>query len=98
FQAVGMQLRECLLSLISVMRRRVELNRDIERPKDADFKAWAGILMDHLCAGEKNKELRHYLKGTSEKTWQLVNWLTHDRDANKTASLISIKACDSIVG
>lgn len=98
YQSVGMQLRECLLSLISVMRRRVELRPDIERPREADFKAWVRIVMDHLCPGEKNKELRHYLKVTSEKTWQLVNWLTHDRGANKTASSISIEGCDTIVG
>ncbi len=98
YQSVGMQLRECLLSLISVMRRRVALRPDIERPRDADFRAWVEILMDQLSPGEKNKELRHYLKVTSEKTWQLVNWLTHDRDANKTASSISIAGCDTIVG
>ncbi|MFZ0676728.1 gamma-glutamylcyclotransferase [Candidatus Binatus sp.] len=98
YQSVGMQLRECLLSLISVMRRRVEFGPDIERPKDGDFTAWSRILMDRLCPGEKNKELRQYLKTTSEKTWQLVNWLTHDRSANKTASSISIEASDTIVG
>jgi len=80
------------------MRRRIKLRRDIERPMDADFKAWVEILMNQLCLGEKNKELRHYLRGTSDKTWQLVNWLTHDRGANKTASLISIEACDTLVG
>jgi hypothetical protein len=98
YQSVGMHLRECLLSLISVMRRRVQLPSDVERPRDSDFKGWVGILMDHLCPGGKNKELRHYLKVTSENTWQLVNWLTHDRDASDTASLISIEGCDTLVG
>jgi hypothetical protein len=98
YQSVGMQLRECLISLISVMRRRIELRSDIETPQDANFIAWAGILMGHLCPGENNKVLRQSLKVTSEKTWQLVNWLTHDRSANKTASSISIHACETIVG
>jgi len=44
--------------------------------------------MDHLCAGDRNEKLRQYMKMTSEKTWQLVNWLTHDRNANKTATSI----------
>jgi hypothetical protein len=98
YLAVGMQLRECLISLVGVMRRRVELQADVERPQDANFTGWAGILMDHLCAGERNKELRQYMKATSEKTWQLVNWLTHDRNANKTASTIAIHGCDMVVG
>jgi hypothetical protein len=98
YQSVGMQLRECLISLISVMRRRVEVGSDVERPQDANFAAWAGILMDRLCPGGSNKELRQYLKSTSEKTWQLVNWLTHDRNANKTASSISIHGCEMIIG
>jgi formate dehydrogenase maturation protein FdhE len=27
-----------------------------------------------------------------------VNWLTHDRDANKTACSIAIHGCDTVVG
>jgi hypothetical protein len=38
------------------------------------------------------------MKATSEKTWQLVNWLTHERSASKIASSISIHGCDMIVG
>lgn len=98
FQAVGMQLRECLVSLVGVMRRRIELHENAERPQDANFVAWAGVLMNHLCSGERNKELRQYMKITSEKTWQVVNWLTHDRNADKTAASIAIHGCDMVVG
>ena len=98
YQTVGMLLRECLISLVAVMRRRLELRANVEKPQDANFIGWAGVLMDHLCAGEKNKELRQYMKATSEKTWQLVNWLTHDRNASKTAASIAIDGCDTIVG
>lgn len=98
YQAVGMQLRECLISLVGVMRRRVELPAGNEQPQDANFIGWAGVLMDHLCPGERNKELRRYMKATSEKTWQLVNWLTHDRNANRTASSIAIEGSDTVVG
>ncbi|MCH9051312.1 MAG: gamma-glutamylcyclotransferase [Proteobacteria bacterium] len=98
YQAVGMQLRECLISLVGVMRRRVELLAHVEKPQDANFIGWARVLMDQLCAGKKNKELRQYMKAASEKTWQLVNWLTHDRNANKSASSIAIEGCDMVVG
>lgn len=57
YQAVGMQLRECLISLITVMRRRVALQENVEKPQGANFIGWANILMDHLCPGRGNKEL-----------------------------------------
>lgn len=98
FQAVGMLLRECLLSLVPALRRRVDTPAHIERPKDADFIAWSAWLFDSLCPGSSNKELRQHLKNTSRETWQLVNWLTHDRSANETACSIAVHTCDTLVG
>ncbi len=96
YQSVGMQLREALLSLISLMRRRVEIETADEQPKEADFKLWSELIIGQLCAGAQNKTLRQYLKTASEKTWQLVNWLTHNRNANKTVSSIALRACGSL--
>lgn len=98
YQAVGMQLRECLISLTGVMERRLELDSVVERPKASDFKGWADLFVGDLCAGEANKELRSYLKNTAEKTWALVNWLTHHRNANSTACSITLHAVDTIIG
>lgn len=98
YQAVGMQLRECLITLVGVLRRRIEIRPDMERPQDANFISWSALLMDELCRGKNNKDLRQYLKNVAKETWQLVNWLTHDRSANKTASSIAIHACDTVVG
>lgn len=98
FQAVGLHLRECLISLIAVIRRRVDLEDSTARPKDADFVSWVDLVANHLCNGESNKQLRQYLKNTSKETWQLVNWLTHARRAEQRASSISIEACDTLVG
>ena len=98
FQAVGMLLRECLLSLVAALRRRTPLPDGVNRPQDANFIAWNDVLMDKLCPGGSNKELRHHLKGIGKDTWQLVNWLTHDRSANRTAASIAIHACDTFVG
>jgi hypothetical protein len=97
FQAVGMQLRECLISLISAVRRRVEIGDTDEHPKDADVVGWTRLLIGQLCPGEKNAELRNYIKATTEKAWPLVNWLTHHRNASKTAALIAADAVDAIV-
>jgi hypothetical protein len=97
FQAIGMQLRECLISLVAAVRRRVEINGAEQRPKDADVVGWNRLLVDQLCPSEKNDELRNYLKATTEKAWPLVNWLTHHRNAGKTAALIAAEAVDVIV-
>lgn len=97
FQSVGMQLRECLISLASAARRRVALEGPVERPKDADVIGWNRVLVSNLCPGEKNDELRNYMKALVEKAWPLVNWLTHHRNANKTAALIALDAVDAIV-
>jgi hypothetical protein len=98
YQAVGMQLRECLISLVGALRRRVPLAPDAARPQDSNFLEWSSLLSDILCRGGSNKELRKHLKNTAKEAWQLVNWLTHDRSANKTASSIAIHACETVVG
>lgn len=98
YQSVGMQLRECLISLVAAVRRRVEIDVDTERPQDANVTEWSNLLLDKMCGGSSNQRLRKYLKNTANYTWQLVNWLTHDRDANDTASSIAIHACDTMVG
>ena len=98
YQAVGMHLRECLLSLTGVLRRRVAIPRGIERPQDSNFIGWCDELMNHLCGGKSHKELRQHLKNVAKDTRQLVNWLTHDRDANATASFIAIHSCDTVIG
>lgn len=98
FQAVGMQFRECLLSLLTAVRRRLDLPDPEPKPKEADFRGWSEALLNHLCPGESNKELRAYMKGAADKTWQLVNWMTHHRDARDAACSITAHACDTLIG
>ncbi|MCG7394274.1 hypothetical protein MHY87_15315 [Microvirga sp. ACRRW] len=98
FQAIGLMLRECLLSLIAALRRHVLVPHDVEHPKNADFVGWFELLMNILCPGSSNKQLRHYIKALGKETWQLANWLAHDRDANSAASSICIHSCDTLLG
>ena len=98
YQAVGMLLRESLISLIGALRRRTEVPNDLDQPQDSNFIGWTEILMNQLCKGGSNKELRQHLKNTAKETWQLVNWLTHARNANKTASSIAIHSCQTVIG
>jgi hypothetical protein len=98
FQAVAVLLRECLLSLISGVRRRTQVPDDLVQPQAGNFVEWSNVLADVLAPGKSNKELRQFLKSNSRDTWQLVNWLVHDRDANKSAALIAIHSTDNVVG
>jgi hypothetical protein len=98
FQSAGMRLRECLIALIDAVRRRIKFPASMEFPKNADVPGWNELLINHLCPGGSNKTLRQYLKTTSDRTWQLVNWLTHDRDANKTEAIIAHEAVGVQIG
>jgi len=98
YQAVGMLLRESLLSLITSVRRRTEIPANTEHPQDANFVAWTGVLLNQLSGGASNKELRQHLKSMAKEGWQLVNWLTHARDANRTASSIAVHSCQTVIG
>jgi len=98
YQAVGMLLRESLISLVSALRRRTTIPVDADQPQDANFIGWVETITNYLCQGASNKELRRHLKNISKETWQLVNWLTHARGANKTASSIAIDSCQTVMG
>lgn len=98
YQAVGMLLRESLVSLISAMRRRIDISVDIDRPQDSNFIGWTEVFANQICVGRENKDLRKHLKNIAKETWQLVNWLTHARHANKTASSIAIHSCQTVIG
>lgn len=97
-QAVGMVLREELLSLLAAARRRVELPADVERPQDANFIAWSVLMLDRLLPGHSNERLRSYMNGATDSTWQLANWLTHSKSATQTGASIAMQACDTLVG
>lgn len=89
-QAVGMLLREGLISLASAVRRRVELPEGAETPQAANFTGWTDLLLTVLCGGGSNERLRQYLKSQAKETWQLTNWLTHSRSADRVATEIAI--------
>jgi hypothetical protein len=98
YQSVGMLLRENLISLIAALRRRTKIPDDVEKPQDSNFIGWSEVLMNQLCGGGGNKDLRQHLKNTAKETWQLVNWLTHARNVDKTASSVAIHATQTIIG
>lgn len=81
YQAIGMRLRECLISFIGEIASRALVPEGAGAPKAADVKAWVNLLADHIAAGSSASKLRSYLKSMGEETWNYVNWLTHAKNA-----------------
>jgi hypothetical protein len=98
YQSVGMLLREALISLVTALRRRTIVPDGTDLPQDSNFLGWSELLMNVLCGGGSNKELRQHLKNTAKETWQLTNWLTHHRNASETAASIAMHSCQTTVG
>jgi hypothetical protein len=98
FQAVGMRLRECLISFVEETRHDDLIPKDAERPKNADFKSWAGLLADYLAAGDSLAALRSFLKSAADTTWKYVNWLTHAKNALRLDAEIGLRMVQHLLG
>ena len=98
FQAVGVRLRECLVSFIGDACTDDLAPPGTPVPKGSDFKGWTELLANHLAAGESLSRLRSYLKKTSVETWEYVNWLTHAKNAVRLDAEIGLKAVEHVLG
>jgi hypothetical protein len=98
FQAVGVRLRECLVSFAGEVRRDDLVPDGQVAPKGADFKGWAELLAGYLAAGSSASKLRSYLKKLSVETWDYVAWLTHAKDAMRADAEIGLKAVEHLLG
>lgn len=83
-QAVGMRLRETLLTLIDKLHDlRLEMPEHVDLPQqDGNFKGWAEIYSGILAPGPSSGRLRKLLKSQSDCTWEYLGWLTHARNAS----------------
>jgi hypothetical protein len=98
FQAVGVRLRECLVSFVGETRSGDLVPAGQTTPKSSDFKAWTALLANHLAAGASAARLRSYLKKLSIETWEYVNWLTHAKNAVRMDAEIGLKAVEHLLG
>lgn len=98
FQAVGVRLRECLISFLSETTNDELVPDGKERPKNADFRGWSELLADALAAGGSSAKLRSYLKKLAFETWEYVNWLTHAKAAVRMDAEIGLKAVEHLLG
>jgi len=98
FQAVGVRLRECLVSFVGETCSDDLIPDGQVPPKSADFKGWADLLTNRLAEGESAYRLRSYLKKLAIETWEYVNWLTHAKNAVRMDAEIGLKAVEHMLG
>lgn len=81
FQAVGVRLRECLVSFAGEIANEDLVPEGTAVPRGSDVVGWTGLLADQLARGPSAERLRSYLKKMARETWDYVNWLTHAKNA-----------------
>lgn len=98
FQAVGMRCRECLLDFARAVANEVMVPAGHEAPKIGDFVHWAEYIADSIAHGASADRVRGYLKATAKVTWELVNWLTHNKNAVFHDARLAVEATQSVLG
>jgi hypothetical protein len=84
FQAVGMRLRECLISFAQDTADLATVPDGSDSPTRADFKGWAELLANAAAPRPRGKQMRSYLRLMSREVWDLVSWLTHAANARRS--------------
>lgn len=97
FQAVGMRCRETLLTLVRELSAESNPGNIGAQPKSADFLAWVDRIANETAQGASAEYIRGYLKATAERTWRLVNWLTHASNANRAEAELALGATSHVI-
>lgn len=82
FQAVGVRLRECLVSYAGEVADDGLVPDGTEPPKGADVVGWTNLLAQRLAAGSSSEQLRSYIQKLARETWDYANKLTHAKNAD----------------
>ena len=98
FQAVGMRLRETLLTLAAKLAGLgYQTDAGAAELQKGNFKAWASVCAESVAAGNSAQYLRALLKSLSEKTWNYAAWLTHARTAGRPDAQIALSAVSQTI-
>ena len=81
FQAVGVRLREAMVTYAGELADDTLVPEGGVGPKVADVVGWTNLLVAHLAEGPSSKQLRSYATKLTRETWDYVNWLTHAKNA-----------------
>lgn len=91
FQAIGVRLREALLSFVHDVSSPTMVPRGTEPPKRSDFIHWTEHILDHIAPGPSNERVRSYLKDQAKAIWELANWLTHAKNAVRMDATLAVE-------
>jgi hypothetical protein len=97
FQAVGNHCRMALLDLIGEVANSTMLADDQVKPQRDNFLGWLEIVADDVAQGASAQRVRGYLKAVGRDTWQLVNWLTHAKNATRNDGRLVVDATLNVV-
>jgi hypothetical protein len=92
FQSVGVRLRECMVTFASEIADPDLVSASAEPPKNSDVVGWSELFVAHLASGSSSEQLRSYCKKLTRETWDLVNQLTHAKNAGSYDAEIGIAA------
>lgn len=92
FQAVGVRLREAMVTYAGEVADDALVPEGAVGPKAADVVGWTNLLITHLAEGPSSKQLRSYATKMTRETWDYVNWLTHAKNAIAYDAHIGIAA------
>lgn len=81
FQAVGVRLREAMVTFASEVVDDALVPEGAAAPKAADVVGWSNLVIAAQAAGPSSKQLRSYATKLTRETWDYVNWLTHAKNA-----------------
>jgi hypothetical protein len=97
FQAVGVRAREVLVSLAHALAKPEMVPAVKEAPKRSDFEHWSALIADSVAPGARNSRLRAHMKQVAASTWDLVNWVTHDKSATRHTAGVAAEAVSSVL-
>lgn len=97
FQAVGVRLREGLVSFAAEIAADDLVPPGTDAPKGADVVGWTNLLANTVAAGTGAERLRSYLKKLTRETWDYVNWLTHAKNARNYDAEIGTAAVSHLL-
>lgn len=92
FQAAGVRCRELLLTLIRELARDWMVPEGEEPPKAADFVHWSERVAEGLAEGASADRIRGNLKAEAKATWEMVQWLTHTKNATRFDAELVLEA------
>ncbi len=81
FQAVGVRLREAMVTYAVEVADDALIPEGEPAPKAADVLGWTNLLIADQAEGSSSWQLRSYATKLARETWDYVNWLTHAKNA-----------------